>query len=170
MRILRYRYKPKASTALLAILGSAGLAYLLANMAQTNKRGIILYHLISLSPDNATIFLWILAAFCAFFAVASAFGLWLSLMSSRELILTETELHAPPGTIMPGKSRVVRLSDIAQLKLLTTTRGGRYLYAWHPRGKVMINERLMPDAEAFEEFCSELANRARRSSERALRR
>src|SRR5262249_9801549 len=143
MHILRYRYRPKAVTMLFVVLGCAGFAYLGANMAQANQRGITFYHLISLSPENATIFLWILAAMFALAAVAGAFGFLLSLINPRELVLTETELHAPPGTLMPGKSKVVRLSDISGLKLVDV-RGYRGLYAFHPHGKVMINETYMP--------------------------
>ncbi len=164
MRILRYPYRPNAMALLFAAPFFTGLAYGFAYIAQTNARGIRFYHLdaLTLSQDNATIFYWVCAALGSLFVVAGATGLAVRFISpSKELILTETELRAPPGTLLPGKIRVVRLSNIERLSL-STVRGHRFLYAFHPGGKVMINESLLPNGAAFDELASELANRTRR--------
>jgi hypothetical protein len=163
MCVLRYPYKPRAAVALAGIIFGGGAAYLFAHIAQTNTRALRFYHIdaLTLSPENAKIFYWVMAAFCGLFVLMGFFGFLIRLVSSRELILTETALHAPPGTVLPGKSRVVPISSITRLSLWTGRRH-RFLYAFHRSGKIMINESFMPGGAAFDELYAELAARIRR--------
>jgi hypothetical protein len=165
MSVQRYPYKPNPGIMLLTILLGAAMTYAAAHAAQTIDRATILYRLITLSPSDASILFGVVAALFAFATVLGARGLLIGLFTKREIILTDTELQIPIGTLARRSFKEVKFVNIT--RLTSKSYRGRYvLYVYHAPGKVSaITEDFMPDAAAFDDFCSELAHRVRRLRE-----
>src|SRR3974377_1058219 len=108
MRNLRYPYKPNSGKMALVILLGAGCAAFFVHLAQTNDRGLIIGHTIELSPDDATIFFWCMAALFGLIVLPCVYALLIGLTSSKELVLTETELTAP-ANIFSREPEAVRI-------------------------------------------------------------
>lgn len=159
MRTLRYPYKPGVMRQLLAILLFGGGGYFLVQEAQGNTKGLIINETLELSPYYATVLFWCLAAIFGLGLVISIFGLVASFTSSKELIVTESTLTAP-GSMWPGASKVVRISDIAKLET-QSVETQRFLNVYHPGGKLSIAASCLPSG-AFDELCAELADRTQR--------
>jgi hypothetical protein len=165
MSVQRYRYKPNAGIMVLATATGAGFAYLSAYAARTNDRTLVIDRLITLSPSEASILFWVIAALFALATVLGAHGILVGLFTRREIILTDTDLKIPIGVVARRSFKEVKFANIT--RLTSKSYRGRYsLYVYHAPGRVLaITEDFMPDAAAFDEFCSELAHRVRRFRE-----
>ncbi|MFY9641962.1 MAG: hypothetical protein WCD20_01985 [Rhodomicrobium sp.] len=161
MRDLRYPYKPGFLPMLFVILFFGGVGYFMVFVARNNTRGLIIEHAIELSPDQATIFDWCLAALFGLLALAGILGLVASFTSRKELILTETTLTAP-GSMWSRHPKIVRVSDITQLETRRMKRH-RFLDVYYPGGKAVISASLLPNGATFDELRAELANRTQRA-------
>lgn len=161
MRTLRYPYKPGPLRMLLVILFFGVCGYFLAQVAQTNTKGLLINGIVELSPDNATVFFWCLAALSGAFVLAGLLGLVASFTSSKELLLTENTLTAP-AAMWSRHPKVIRVSDITHLETQSIERQ-RFLNVYHRGGKLAISASLLPNGAAFDELCAELASRMQRA-------
>jgi hypothetical protein len=154
MRVLQYPYEENVGKMLIGIMlfgaGTAGFIY----MFQSSGRGLILNHLIELSSSQAAIFYLLMAAIFGVFVLINLFAIIANIRSSKQLVLTESLLSVP-NTTLSGKQQVLQVSDIQRLALFSVR--GRYLYVYHPGGKVIIAEERFPSGAAFDELCQALA-------------
>jgi hypothetical protein len=154
MRVLQYSYKPSMGKLLLGLPFFGIGAVWFFREYQTNGRGLILNHIIELSPRNASFFYLGLSVFCCLFVVLGLFAILGNLGGPKQLTLTDAQLTVP-NSLYSSKLKTVKVSDIQGLRLVSMR--GRYLYVYHPGGTVRITEEYFPSGAAFDELCQALA-------------
>jgi len=135
---------------MLGVLFFGAGGYLCFQDALRNKSGAIIDHIIPLSPSQATVFYWVMAAASIVLVLGALFGLYVSLVSQGRLVLTTTTLSVPRG--LSSQPVVIQLTNIATLQLLQV---GRQLFirviTRNGRG-ADISKSYFADASAFEDF------------------
>ena len=161
-KVREYQYKPKALVLVLAILIIGGLAAVMAYLALTNDSGLIIEHIIKLSPRSATIFYWCIAGILLAFAAAGLWAFAASLAVEKYIRLTDTELSAPKSGLSKQNTHI----PLKEIKKITiqSVQGQRFMTISHSNGKLSIAQSLMPDKEKFEELYRELAERIRQAA------
>lgn len=159
METLRYDYKPKLWSSLLAGLFFAGCGVVLGNVALTNDRGLILNGIIELETGSATIFYWVLTALCAGFVFVGLVATVRSLGAPHEVVLDRIAISAPKG--VTGKIVVtVPYARITDLKV-SQVKSQKFLAVHHADGKLTITRSMLPTHDAFEELLAALDGRWR---------
>jgi hypothetical protein len=158
MQILRYPYKPGPLRMVAVILFFGAGAVFLGYTALNNTQGLILERVIQLSPPEATAFFWGSAVFSGLLALAGVSGFVSAFTSTKELILTDTELLAPASMWSRGV-KPVRLSEIVRLEKQSVSRE-RFLNVYHSGGKLSISGSVLPSG-ALDKLYAELASRTR---------
>jgi hypothetical protein len=82
----------------------------------------------------------------------------MGLIGRARVTLTEKVLCAPRNGL-GRKLVVVPLSDIESVTL-QAIQGTKFLHVHHRNGKVTIHQGLLPSAQAFEELCTAIRDRA----------
>jgi hypothetical protein len=162
MNDLTYPYKPNLWVLILAALSFAAVTCLLAEEAMSNERGLVLNEMIHFSQTGATIIYWCIVAMAAMFVILAVPLLLAGLRNRHHVTLTATEISAP----MHACSRsiiAVPLTDITGLEV-QALQYQRSLVIYHANGELSISQHLLPNASAFEELCSAIAERAPRLS------
>lgn len=135
--VLEYSYRVKAWKLVLMMTVCDAAAVGLGYIAFFNDAGIRFYRLVTLSPDGATILLWIIAAVCAvagsFFAFMLASGITKKTFHIR---LTPAEFTAPAG-FMKKNTRTVPLSEIQDIRTISVN-GQHQLTVLTPDGKMSV--------------------------------
>lgn len=157
MPILRYPYRPRLFQMVSVILVFTMLTCFAAGMALLTKGEVVLTKQVVLSPENGKLFFWGLTAFMGLFVVGGIAGAIASRKSTWEVILTDTALTAP-GNLFARAPKVVRLADITRLETQRIQKN-RFLFVYHPGGKIKIGTSFLPDNAAFDRLYTELANR-----------
>jgi hypothetical protein len=158
MPTLSYPYRPKLRLALFVTLVIAAVAYGLAILATTNDRGLILFYVIRLSPNGASMFYWALAWVSVLFLFGGLWLLYFSMFSPRRVVLSTSELSAP-STNLSARSIVIPLKSIHTISLHTLHRKYTYLNVGSPGGTLRISKDFLPSNAAFQELCSALTDR-----------
>ncbi len=157
MQTLSYSYKGKPWLFLLMSLAFGECAYLTAYAALTNDRGLI-FNGVHFSPRAATIFYACLAVLCTLFVALLLPPFIMGLLGRARVTLTDEALCAPKNGL-GRKLAVVPLSDIESVTL-QAIQGTKFLHVHHRNGKVTIHQGLLPSAQAFEELCTAIRDRA----------
>ena len=153
----KYPYKPQKLTLFLGIPFFGCAAWFLAHEAQLNDQGITLVfirHIIELTLDTnqATYLLWGLAVLSALIALLCLYGLYLSLTSKAELVLTDTSITIPTtGIFSCKKGRTIHFTDIHSLEILTINKIP-FLRIVDSKGKMDISSSLLPKKTIIDEI------------------
>ncbi|MEJ2227913.1 MAG: hypothetical protein P8Y67_06695 [Alphaproteobacteria bacterium] len=150
MRTLQYSYKLDKWEMLATIVLAGGFSWGFFHLSQTNTSGIIFYHFIELSPDQASIFYLMWAIMFGLGAIVGLLAILRSIKSPKHVTLTETQLIVPNSGFF-GKLNAVNVSDIQRLRLVTIRRH-RYLYVYHTGGKLWINENFFVYETEFDKL------------------
>lgn len=157
MNEVRIPYKPNKIIMILAIAFFGACAGFMADIAANNDRGLILNRVIELSPQNATIFYWVIASASMVFVVVGFFALVKSFFTNREIVITETSITSPKSAL--SKLDVtVNFSDISNVTIQTIQRT-RILNIKYSGGKLSILNSMLPNKAAFEELVSQVQAR-----------
>src|SRR4051812_860637 len=132
-------------------------ALLIARVASTNDRGLILNGLFHFDTHDATIFYWCVAAASAALVAIAFMKVLFGLFSNQYLSLSETELSAP-RSLLSLENTIVPLSSIVRLELRTIGKL-HFLKVYHGSRKLTIEAANLPDHEAFQTICVLLAER-----------
>lgn len=111
---MEYTYKPPLITMFLAAAFFAACSFVVFNMASTNDRGLILWHVITLDLQGATTFYWALFVCSVLLTLAGIMGAFRSLTDPKQLKLGEHELTLPCGFMQRDTARI-HYSDIKGL-------------------------------------------------------
>jgi hypothetical protein len=139
---------------LTAVVLAAGFSWLLFHDFQTDKRGVVINHLIELSPGQAAIVDLVGAVMFGLFAIIGLLAILRNLRGPKHLTLTETQLIVPNSGFL-GKLNVLNVSDIQGVQLISIRRlfsQTRYLYVYHTGGKIWINEDYFVYETEFDEL------------------
>lgn len=152
-----YPYQPSwlmiVSCGLLFSACAAGLAH----FAQTNQAGIILFRFITLSPGEATAFLWLLTACSAGFVLLCLALVWHRLTFHQRLAFTTHGLLLPAGR-WSRTEQSITYTDIHRLEVQQVQQQ-RFLHIHHTGGKLTLTAAMLPSKAAFDEVCDALAAR-----------
>ena len=157
MNEVRFPYKPKILVFVLAILFFVGCATILANVALTNDRGLILNKLLEFSAEGATIFYWCLTAASILFIVFGTIALYSGLSTKKEVVVTDHKIMSPKSGLSNRVISVV-FSDIADVNIQSIQKQ-RFLNVLHSGGKLSIPQSMLANKQAFEELVSLVAAR-----------
>jgi hypothetical protein len=153
----RFDYRPKIWTALLATAFFTLMAVTSVGIAQTNTRGLILYHLIRFDRDGATIFYWCLVGLFALMACVAAYGVQLAFSDPREIVVGKAGITAPAGAYS-SKTVTVRYGAITRVAV---TERNRHLFfdVHHRDGKLTIPKSMVADDDTFEAMLAAVSAR-----------
>lgn len=154
---LEYSYRAKAWKLLMGTVLFAAVAYGMGYFAANNEAGIRFYRLITVSPETATVILWIIAA-----ASAALAAMPVAMIASGatkktfHIRLTPTEFTAPAG-FLKREIRSVRLSEVQNIGV-TSVHGQYFLEVRTPDGKIGVTHQDI-GKPAFDELVAALAER-----------
>jgi hypothetical protein len=134
----------------------AAAALILGRRASINRRGVIIEGLITLGPDGASTFYWVLAALGAGFVLMCGVLAFHRLTFEQRLVLGPTMLTVPASR-WSRATKTIAYRDIRALTLQTVS-GQTFLNVQHTGGKYVIVASMLPSTEAFDEVRSILAS------------
>ena len=144
----RFDYRPKAGTALLAAGFFTLMAVASVWTAQTNDRGLVLYHLVHFDRDHATIFYWCFVGVFALMACYAAYSVQLAFAEPREVVVGKTGITAPAGALS-SQTVTIRYGAITSVAVVERNRQ-HFFHIHHQDGKLSIPRSMIADDNAFE--------------------
>lgn len=164
---IEYPYHPSIKMLVLAVIGFAAAGLFLAHTAETNDQGLIIDRVIELSPQNATIFYWVLASLAGGFVAIGLLAMAeLSFASEKPVLrLTRDEVIIPPY-LFRREPRNILYRDITSLSVRDVGRQ-QFLYIHHgDRKKAPINREWLPDKAAYAAVVGFIAEKVKQNSPR----
>lgn len=154
-----YPYRYSAGVVFGPAIAFGVLGGLMVYLALTyDEEGVVLFHIIELSPLGVRIMGWVLAGLFLGLFVACLPIVVNFLTTRRRLAVTATALLVPRG-FWSTADRPIPYREIAELVPHLDTQGRRSLIIRHPKGKFVIEEIALPSRAVFEEICSLLRER-----------
>jgi hypothetical protein len=133
----------KTQLIVMVIIASA-LPFLLASIATDNQKGLRLFRIVTLSPNDATLFYWGMAILCAFAALATIFMVFTSLRHPKKVELYATHANLPKASMFGGQLSIPydlitnisqkRLSATQEMVVIKSALGESRLLASHFKG------------------------------------
>lgn len=153
---VQYQYKPKPGGVFAAtgvfLLGTLFMGY----VANTNRAGLIINHLIRFDADGATAFYWVMTVLCSGMIAVGLNGIRLALMKTRCILLSPTEIEIPakwPGfgnTAIPFRAITgLELEVVKSSRIITITSN---------LGRTQFSQRFFDDEASFEDCLIRLHN------------
>ncbi len=157
METIRYPYKPKRWTMLLAGLIFAGAAVILVHMARANDRGLVINGIFSFDEAGATTVYWILAGASALFVAGALYGVARAFGPAQEVVIDSRGITAPKG----GMAKAVVTVPFASITDLRVqhVQSQRFLHIRHRDGKLSINGAMLPRRADFETLVGQIESR-----------
>jgi hypothetical protein len=152
-----YEYKSNIIVVILSGLFFSGCTFILANMAITNDRGLILNRLFEFTKENATVFYWLITACSSIFVVLCIILIITNLTSKQVLILSDTTISIPKN-IITKKHIVINFSDIKDIKLQSAHKQ-TFLIITHNNGKHSISKNMLSSDNIFNELTNVITSR-----------
>ncbi len=156
MAVMRFAYKPKTLTMILAGVFFLLCAVVLFYRAASNDSGLILNGIIHMDQGSATIFYYVLTGLAALMAAGGVFGFVVSLKGPRFLVLDDTGVEIPGNA---GRKPV----RIAYNAITGLQPGGAYKQRWiyvvHTGGRQAIMGSMLANAAQLDEIAKLLAER-----------
>lgn len=147
-----YDYRPKWTTIVLCAVFFGACAFVLTAKAQGNDRGLIINHIIELSPSGATVFYWVLAASSMGFVLMSGLLTVVRLTVHQRITVTEESLTFPPSR-WSSEEATVPFGEIINLTASEVS-GQRFFTIVYGGGKFTLTASLLPTNADFDEICS----------------
>ena len=139
--IKKYQYGVKWKTVILGILFFGIMAAFSCFMALTEKRGLIIGHLIRLSGSGARIFYGIMCGVCLAFVLACVAAIWIKLNNKRSIIIDDLSILIPPGGFVLKTDHILfsSLNNIEEYQV----RGIRMLILSHENKKRTLTSSML---------------------------
>lgn len=155
MEDLTYQYRPNPIVAagLSALSGLAALHA--ASTAMNNSRGLRIDGPIRFGPEGATFFHWFIAAVCLIVMVIGTIASINGVLSNSCLTLSKLSISAP-ASFCSLTPTVVEYANVRCLAMVTMN-GQRSLVIYRATGLLRVNESWLPNTDAFEVLCSDIA-------------
>jgi hypothetical protein len=154
--IKEYQYRPKVGVVIAAILFFGLGAALAWNDAANNDRGLIINNIIELETASATIFYWVMFAFCALFVGSGLLIIGLRVFVKQHISYSEQAIYLPTSRWTEMTTRIP-FDQITNLEIHTVNRQ-KFLYIYSASDKRRsIVASMMPSTTDFEELCEVLS-------------
>lgn len=150
MEEIKFSYKPKLSQAILMIVIAATFVFLGIAMAWTNKKGIIFFGLVELSPKSATIFLWFIPLFFGIILLAGIISLFRRFQKDLEIVIFENHILCPKS-LVSGKLVKVNFGDVTKFYIETLNKN-KIIVIIHSKGKLSIPNMMLENENKFDEL------------------
>lgn len=150
-----YPYKPRPLIMLLACGFFAACAPIMANIAMTNDRDLIIDGLIRLDPGQATIVFWGLFA-CSIILALGGFAGFLRALTSRHVLVLGNDSFQIPKSPFASAILVVAYKDITGLTRLQI-KSQHFLTVHYTGRKLNIASSMLASRATFEEVCETIA-------------
>lgn len=157
---LVFTYKAKPAPVIGAILFFGLGGWFMNETAKTNQRGLIIEHLIHLSPEQATLFYHGIALLSLGFVLLALFVIP-QLFIHRELVLEHDAAILPVGFFSKRQQRIP-LDSIHDVRITTVRKKYTFVTIYHDAGKTKINGSMLPNAGDIDLVLRWLAERIRR--------
>lgn len=111
----------KTKLIVMVIIVSA-LPFLFASIATDNYKGLRLFRIVTLSPNDATLFYWGLVILCSFAALTTILMVLTSLRHPKRVELYATHANLPKASIFGGQLNIPykSITNISQRKISAT--------------------------------------------------
>ncbi len=139
-----FNYNISKTQLIISVIIVSALPFLLASVATSNQKGLRLFHIVTLSPNDATLFYWGMAILCAFAAFATMFMVFTSLRHPKQVELYATHANLPKASMFGGQLNIPyesitnisqkRLSATQEMVVITSTVGESRLVASQFKG------------------------------------
>lgn len=139
-----FAYKPKPAPLIGAIIFFGLGGWFMNETAKTNQRGLILEHLIHLSPEQATIFYYGISLPSFAFVLLAIFTIP-QIFIRRELVL-EPDATLIPASLFSRRQQRIALESIHDLQVKTYRNKYTFITIYHDAGKTKINGNMLPNA------------------------
>lgn len=149
-----YRYRPSFLNQIFWVLAFSGCAVFMAFAAVLNKKGLIIDEVIRFDPVGGSIFFGVIALVAFVSAVYTFYGIYISLTSKSEIILTSMDVTVPQWMVRDQKS-IIPLSSITNLSTYKKSRR-RYLRIRHGGGETNIALALFRSKKIYNDFLQSL--------------
>ena len=155
----RYHFNPPPWSAFIAIVVFGFGTWMLADMAMSTDRGLILWNFIEFGPQGARVFYWVITVLCGLMALMGPVLLVRHVVFPRVLDLGEEAVTLPYG-FMHFKTACVRYVDIQRL-WEGSVHGQAYLTIATSNGRsYYVGRSMFEDSKYYEEVRNYLASRA----------
>lgn len=145
-----YPYQLKRNSVAVISLLLAGLALVMAYFAYNNTQGLRIRNFsVTLSPNQASVFLWGISAILFATVGLCAALIWMSFRVQQRLAFTPTELILP-RSLWSAREKSIRYQDVTDIKLRTSDYQ-RWLEIYYAGGKGTIHAAMLPSNQVFEE-------------------
>jgi hypothetical protein len=152
----RIPYNPKWGMIALAILFFGACSVFMALEAMNNNAGLIINGVITLDPNGATLFYWVISALGAGFVLMGLLLTGRRIISHQVLDIGTEELLLPWG-FMQRKTATIIYADIDKVTEVDVS-GQKFIYVTAKGLRYTITASLFPDKKTYEEVKSFLAS------------
>ena len=162
---LEYRYQPRVKTLVLTVGFFGACTAILAHMAMTNDRGLILDAIIEMNAAHATIFYWVLACLSGGFVVLGLLGAAELLLSPEKpfLRLTPQEVIIPPY-LFRREALTIPFSDIVDMSEIVVQKQHFLTLRYGDSKKIQIKYDWLPDDAAYQQVKLFIAQRVKQNA------
>jgi hypothetical protein len=159
MDMRSYKYKAKIWFGPLVILFFGACAIYAQHLALHSNRGVIINHLITLSPSQTAYFHWVLFVVSATFVVMGFVVFLAAFKPARLVTLDSTKIIAPKNGFS-SKMIEVPYKSILSLTVQEIQRQ-KFLHIKYSSGKLTLVQSLLPSKSDFDEIYKLLAANTR---------
>jgi hypothetical protein len=154
-----YPYRAKPGRLVWGILFFGALGLFMLHEASGNTRGLIINGIIRLSPGEATIFYYVVAAIGLAFVPLSLFALYIALTRKTVVVLGPSAITAPGG--IRKQERTITYGDIKSIQHRMVHRQEFVTITPRTGKTISIAATLLPSKDAFTQVRTELTARAK---------
>lgn len=157
MREVRFDYKLRAKIFLMAVAFFGVGAGVMANVAATNKQGLIINRIIDFSPQSATMVYWLVAAVSLAFVILAVYLMANGMLTKRVIVITDDSITSPKSGLS-NQYITIRFSDIIDINIQTIQKS-KIIIIDHPGGRLSISNSMLPNNASFEKLVYQLQAR-----------
>ncbi|REK29516.1 MAG: hypothetical protein DWQ42_03475 [Planctomycetota bacterium] len=149
--VREYEYRPRWKVIIFVATFFGVCSIFFGHRAVTNEQGLVVNGIISLSPNTATIFYWVLCGLGVGFVAISALMVVHRFTSNQCIVITELAIVLPTSRWL-SEQTTIPFDDIESL-FGNEVFGQRFLYIFRKDGmRFTVHASMMPTNGAFDEL------------------
>lgn len=117
-----FNYNVSTTQLIATVTTASALPFLFTYIAANNHKGLRLFHLVTLSPNDATLLYWSTGIVCTFAALITIFMVFTNLRHPKQVELYTTHANLPKASMFGGQLIVPyeSITNIARKKISAT--------------------------------------------------
>lgn len=154
----RYPYRPKIMVIILSGLFFVAATWVIGHRVLRHSHGITFNDVLTFSLPGSIIFDWILFFASLLFVIMSLTVLYRAKTTTKQIVVTDTELIAPKSFIS-RQVITIKFSDIIDVDI-QVVHGQVFLNILHANGLLTVPQSVLPDKQTFMEFAAHMIAKA----------